>query len=50
MALFYLEEKSYQEISIELNISIMKVKSAIQNGKRNIKLQLEEKDEFKIEK
>jgi RNA polymerase sigma-70 factor (ECF subfamily) len=50
VTLFYIEEKSYQEISNELNIPIMKVKSAIQNGKRNIKLQLEEKDEFKIEK
>lgn len=48
--LFYLEEKSYQQISIELNLSLMKVKSAIQNGKRNIKLQLEEQDEFKKNK
>ena len=45
--LFYLEEKSYQQISAELNLSLMKVKSAIQNGKRNIKLQLEKQDEFK---
>ena len=45
--LFYLEEKSYQQISAELNISLMQVKSAIQNGKRNIKLQLEQQDEFK---
>ena len=45
--LFYLEEKSYQQISAELNLSLMQVKSAIQNGKRNIKLQLEKQDEFK---
>jgi len=45
--LFYLEEKSYQQISTELNLSLMQVKSAIQNGKRNIKLQLEQQDEFK---
>jgi RNA polymerase sigma-70 factor (ECF subfamily) len=45
--LFYLEEKSYQQISAELNLSLMHVKSAIQNGKRNIKLQLEKQDEFK---
>jgi len=45
--LFYLKEKSYLQISEELNIPLMKVKSAIQNGKRNIKLQLEGKDEFK---
>ena len=47
VTLFYLEEKSYQEISLELNIPLLKVKSSIQNGKRNIKIQLEEKDEFK---
>ena len=45
--LFYFEEKSYQQISAELNLSLMHVKSAIQNGKRNIKLQLEKQDEFK---
>lgn len=47
VTLFYLEEKSYQQISDELDLPLMKVKSAIQNGKRNIKLQLEEQDEFK---
>ena len=45
--LFYLEEKSYQQISAELNLSLMQVKSAIQNGKRNIKLQLQKQDAFK---
>ena len=45
--LFYLVEKSYQQISDLLQLPLMKVKSAIQNGKRNIKLQLEQKDEFK---
>lgn len=48
--LFYIEEKSYQQISLELNLSLMKVKSFIQNGKRNIKIQLEELNEFKNEK
>lgn len=48
--LFYIEEKSYQQISVELNLPMTKVKSAIQNGKRNIKLQLEEQDEFKTNK
>jgi len=38
---FYLDQKSYQEIAIELNISIKKVKSAIQNGKRNLKILME---------
>ncbi len=38
---FYLDQKSYQEIAAELNISIKKVKSAIQNGKRNLKIMME---------
>jgi RNA polymerase sigma-70 factor (ECF subfamily) len=45
--LFYLEEKSYNEISELLNLPLTKVKSAIQNGKRNIKIILEQNDEFK---
>jgi RNA polymerase sigma-70 factor (ECF subfamily) len=48
--LFYLQEKSYAEIAQELNLELMKVKSYIQNGKRNIKLQLEELKEFKNER
>jgi RNA polymerase sigma-70 factor (ECF subfamily) len=48
--LFYLQEKSYVEIASELNLELMKVKSYIQNGKRNIKLQLEELKEFKNER
>lgn len=38
VASFYYEEKCYKEISEELNIEIKKVKSFIQNGKRNLKL------------
>lgn len=45
--LFYLKEKSYTEISKLLKLPISKVKSAIQNGKRNIKIILEQSDEFK---
>jgi len=45
--LFYLKEMSYQQISTELNLSLMQIKSAIQNGKRNLKIQLEERNEFK---
>lgn len=45
--LFYLKELSYQQISTELNLSLMQIKSAIQNGKRNLKIQLEERNEFK---
>lgn len=45
--LFYLEKKSYQEISDELKLPLKKVKSALQNGKRNLKLKLENHDSFK---
>ena len=45
--LFYLEQKSYQEISNILNMDIKKVKSSIQNGKRNLKIKLEGRNEFK---
>lgn len=44
--LFYLKELSYQQISDQLKLSLMQVKSAIQNGKRNLKLRLEERNEF----
>jgi RNA polymerase sigma factor (sigma-70 family) len=39
--LFYLKKRSYQEISDQLGIDLKQVKSAIQNGKRNLKLKLE---------
>lgn len=41
VSLFYLKKKSYQEISNETGYSLMKVKSHIQNGKRNLRLLLE---------
>lgn len=40
--LFYLKDKSYQEICEELNLPINTVKSAIQNGKRNLKIWMDE--------
>lgn len=40
--LFYYDEKCYKELSEELNIPVNKVKSYIQNGKRNLKICLEE--------
>jgi RNA polymerase sigma-70 factor (ECF subfamily) len=46
--LFYLENKSYQEIAELLTLSIKHVKSAIQNGKRNLKLILEKTNAFNI--
>ena len=45
--LFYLERKSYQEITELLLMDLKKVKSAIQNGKRNLKMKLEGRNEFK---
>lgn len=45
--LFYFEAKSYQEIAELVGLDIKKVKSAIQNGKRNLKINLETKDGFK---
>jgi len=41
--LFYFKSKSYREIATILNIDLKKVKSFIQNGKRNLKICLEEK-------
>lgn len=38
--MFYLEGKSYADISKELNFSLRDVKSHIQNGKRNLKIKL----------
>ncbi|MCK9611276.1 MAG: sigma-70 family RNA polymerase sigma factor [Bacteroidales bacterium] len=39
--LFYLHEKSYQEVVETTNFSLNQVKSYIQNGKRNLKIMLE---------
>lgn len=39
--LFYLKQQSYQEISEQLSIPLNTVKSAIQNGKRNLKIWME---------
>lgn len=41
--LFYLKKKSYEQITKETGFDLKKVKSAIQNGKRNLKILLEEK-------
>lgn len=42
LKMFYLDGKSYADISQELNFSLKEVKSHIQNGKRNLKIKLEE--------
>lgn len=39
--LFYLQEKSYKEVSDLTGLSLLNVKSHIQNGKRNLKIILE---------
>ena len=41
--LFYFEGKSYREICVVLKLNEKKVKSFIQNGKRNLKICLEKK-------
>ena len=42
LKMFYLDGKSYADISQELNFSLKEVKSHIQNGKRNLKIKLQE--------
>lgn len=45
--MFYLEQKSYKEVSDATGLELNKVKSHIQNGKRNLKISLEKyKGEF----
>lgn len=43
VTLFYLEKKSYQEVSDATGYSLLQVKSYIQNGKRNLKIMIEKK-------
>jgi len=43
--LFYLEKRSYVEISSQTGFELKKVKSNIQNGKRNLKLFMEKHGE-----
>ena len=40
--LFYLDKKSYQEITATTGYTMLQVKSFIQNGKRNLKIMLEQ--------
>ncbi|MBS0028400.1 RNA polymerase sigma factor [Chitinophaga sp. 22321] len=42
--LFYLQEKSYREVSVITGYEMNKVKSYIQNGKRNLKICMEQQD------
>ncbi|MGI8952152.1 MAG: RNA polymerase sigma factor [Chitinophagaceae bacterium] len=43
LTLFFLEQKSYQQISEQTGFNLLRVKSYIQNGKRNLKLLVEKK-------
>jgi RNA polymerase sigma factor (sigma-70 family) len=43
VTLFYLQKKSYQQISEMTGFTMMQVKSYIQNGKRNLKILIEKK-------
>ena len=45
ITLFYLQKLSYQQIADETAFSIMQVKSHIQNGKRNLKILMEQKQD-----
>lgn len=42
--LFYLEEKCYKDIATETGFDIKKVKSYIQNGKRNLRICMEQNE------
>jgi len=43
IALFYLQKKSYQQVSAQTGFTLLQVKSYIQNGKRNLKRAIEKK-------
>ena len=43
--LFYLKEKSYQEVAEITGFDLNKVKSCLQNGKRNLKILIQKQDE-----
>ena len=45
--LFYYQQHCYKEIAAEMNLEENRVKSFIQNGKRNLKICLESKSEMK---
>lgn len=47
LKLFFFSKKSYEQISQQLSISIKQVKSHIQNGKRNLRIIMEENESYK---
>ena len=48
--LFYLKSQSYQQICDQTKFSLNEVKSYIQNGKRNLKICMEKREQLKIKK
>ncbi len=46
ISFFFLRKKSYQEIADTTGYSLLQVKSHIQNGKRNLKLLMEKKNQL----
>jgi RNA polymerase sigma-70 factor (ECF subfamily) len=47
---FYFENRCYSEIAVNLALDVKKVKSNLQNGKRNLKICLKEKNEKETKK
>jgi len=45
LRLFYFEDKSYREVANITGMSLNSIKSHIQNGKRNLKMMLQQNDE-----
>jgi RNA polymerase sigma-70 factor (ECF subfamily) len=43
LTLFFVEKRSYHEITAQTGYTLMQVKSYIQNGKRNLKILLDQK-------
>ncbi len=48
--LFYLNEKCYKEVAEMRKLDINKVRSFIQNGRRNLKLCMEKKQHLNVNK
>ena len=46
VTLFYLQKKSYQEITTQTGYTLLQVKSHIQNGKRNLKIMMERLQQY----
>lgn len=44
ITLFYLQEKSYKDVADEMNEDVNKVRSYIQNGRRNLKICMNERE------